>query len=232
MTWYLGTDGVVLPAGDLPASSGARSTRWSLIRELNAGHADSLTQFYELCVRYWAPIQNYVRGLGYSEESARSLCNEFFEHLQRDALSRAHSHRRFREFLQEELDSFLAGNKRSPTIAGGHAGGLRHSFALEVIGHAMTRLRGEAIEADRLAMFERLERYLASEAKPADIERDAGALGAKTLFVTMAIRQLRLRFRRLVDDELARLVTDQEELEEEREAMLGALGISRAQRAP
>ncbi len=213
------------PSGsNLSSPVSARSTRWSLIRELNAGHADSRTRFYELCVRYWAPIQNHVRSLGYGEESARALSNEFFEYLQRDALGRAHTHRRFREFLQQELQAFLAEDKRPRVATREHAEGLRHSFALEVIGHAITRLRAEAIEADRLGMFERLERYLASEAKPADIERDAQALNAKTLFITMAIRQLRLRFRRLVDDELSRLVTDQEELEEEREAMLGALG--------
>ncbi len=209
----------------------ARSTRWSLIRELSSiGEADSRSQFYELCVRYWAPIQDYLRQLGYAEASARVLSNEFFEFLQSDALARAHGHRRFREFLQEELDQFLARRRQSQDEHGlvarsaSSEPSLRQSFALEVIGHAMTRLRTEAIEADRLAMFERLQHYLCSEARAEHIERDALALGAKTLFVAMAIRRMRLRFRRLVDEELARLVTDHNELAEEREAMLGALG--------
>lgn len=222
-----------LPAPpSIETAANSRSTRWSLIRDLNAGHPDSRTQFYELCVRYWAPIHQYVRRCGFDEVAAAALSNEFFEHLQREALVRVGRHRRFREFLQDELDAFLAAKQAGP----GHGStgraispassdeSLRRSFALEVIGHSMGRLRTEAIEADRLAMFERLERYLSSEVKPGDVERDAAALQAKPLFVNMAIRQLRERFRRIVDDELARLVTDQSELAEEREAMLGALG--------
>jgi len=104
--------------------------------------------------------------------------------------------------------------------------GLQRSFALEVIAHSMARLRAEAIEADRLPMFERLQRYLSNEARPGDIEREANVLDAKMLFVTMAIRRLRQRFRRIVDEELARLVTDHAELAGEREALLAALGRS------
>ncbi len=224
-----------MPAPDpmpMQAKANSRSTRWSLIRELNAGHPDSRTQFYELCVRYWAPIHQYVRRCGFDEAPARTLSNEFFEHLQRDALARASRHRRFREFLHAELDAFLSA--RDATAAGEPAAkamppaatdeNLHRSFALEVIGHSMGRLRTEAVQADRLPLFERLERYLSSEAKPGDVERDAAALDAKPVFVNMAIRQLRERFRRIVDDELARLVTDPSELAEEREAMLAALG--------
>ncbi len=210
-----------------------RNTRWSLIRELTAGAspADSRTQFYELCVRYWPPIQQHIRHCGYDEVASRALSNEFFAYLQSEALARVGRHSRFREFLQHELDAFLV-RKRAGGIVATAPGveqaapsseALRQSFALEVIGHSMARLRAEAVEADRAQMFELLERYLSSEAKPDDIENAAKALGAKPLFVTMAIRRLRQRFRLLVDDELARLVTDEVELAEERAAMLGAL---------
>ena len=213
------------------SSANARSTRWSLIRELNAGHADSRAQLYELCVRYWAPIHHYVHRCGHDEHAARELSNEFFEYLQRNALPRVNQHRRFRDFLHEELDSFLARKWASGAVATAPSpprlaaadDKLRQGFALEVIGHSMSRLRSEATEADRLPMFERLEGYLWNEARPGDIEREARALGAKPLFVSMAIRRLRQRFRCIVDDELARLVTDVDELAEERNAMLGAL---------
>jgi hypothetical protein len=216
------------------ACTPSHSTRWSLVRELSAGHADSRAQLYELCVRYWAPIHDYVRRCGHDEAAAHALSREFFEHLQRDALPRASQHRRFRDFLHGELDAFLA--RKAGGAAGARAPGptgrassddtLRRDFALEVIGYSIARLRAEAADADRLPMFERLERYLSAEARPADIEREAHALGAKPLFVTMAIRRLRQRFRRIVDDELARLVTDHDELVDERAAMLGVLGLA------
>lgn len=218
------------------------TTRWSLIRDLNVEHVDSRSQLNELCLRYWVPINNYVLRSGYDADAARDLSKAFFDHLFREGLARADRHGRFREFLQAELDSFLERVRTSdaqatwpPLLTGSRAvaapvhaatldNDLQREFALEVISHGMTRLRNEAIEADHLPMFEQLQRYLSSEARPQDIEREAIALGARPLFVTMAIRRLRQRFRHIVDDELARLVSNNAELAAERQAMLDALG--------
>ncbi len=200
-------------------------TRWSLVQDLNAFEGStSRSRLNELCLRYWLPIQQQIQERGVDEADANRLTGLFFDHLQREALARADQYSRFREFLQAELGEFLHHTSRMPTEARQtRADGLERSFALQVIGHAMDRLQVEASEADRLPMYEVLRRYLTLEASAADVQREALALGVRPLFVTMAIRRLRQRFRRLVDDELLRLVTDSRELAQEREALFAAL---------
>lgn len=206
-----------------------QTTRWSLIHELHAANRDdSRSHLNALCMRYWAPIHQAISRRGYDDGQARALTRAFFEHLQRDGLARAERYRRFRDFLQTEIENFLAlagegvgaGELPLPPPDGGD---LERNFALEVIALSMAQLRAETVDADRLAMFEALQRYLSTEAKPADIERQAAALGVRPLFVSMAIRRLRQRFRQLVDDELMQLVSDPAELAHERKALLSAL---------
>lgn len=224
----------------IPTHDNFQQTRWSLIQELNADQMGSRSQLNELCLRYWTPIHQHMRRYGHDENAARTLTRDFFDHLQREGLSRADRYSRFREFLLEELEGFLARRRAqlesdslppllpveaSMPVNDGDAGSdLQRNFALEVIAHSMARLRAEAADAGHLPMFERLQRYLSCEARPEDIERESAVMAAKPLFVSMAIRRLRQRFRRLVDDELTRLVTDPTDLVQEREAMMAALG--------
>ncbi|MDQ3495135.1 MAG: hypothetical protein M3485_06355 [Pseudomonadota bacterium] len=217
------------------------TTRWSLIRDLNAGESDTRGQLNALCLRYWAPIHQYIRRSGRSEGEARDLTQAFLTHLFQEGLARAGRYSRFRDFLAGELDDFLArnnaaqaGDRRLPplspvcvdvaTDAPTGTPTLERSFALEVMSQSMARLRAEAVDAGHPEMFERLQRYLSADAGSEDIAREAEALDAKPLFVSMAIRRLRQRFRRIVDDELTQLVTDPAQLAEERAAMLAALG--------
>lgn len=204
-------------------------TRWSLVQDLNALEgATSRSRLNELCLRYWLPIQQQIQDRGLDEVEANRLTGLFFEDLQRQALGRADQYRRFREFLQAELGAFL---QRADSMPRGsieiRVGSLERGFALQVIGHAMDRLQAEALAADRLPMYESLRRYLMLEPSAEDVRREAQALGVRSLFVTMAIRRLRQRFRRLVDDELLRLVTDSRELAQEREALFAALDRGR-----
>lgn len=203
-------------------------TRWSLVQDLDVAEgATSRSRLNELCLRYWLPIQQQIQDRGVDEVDANRLTGLFFEYLQREALARADQHRRFREFLQAELSAFLQAVARMPADAGQtHADSLERSFALQVIGHAMERLQAEAAIADRLPMYEMLRRYLTLEASAEDVQREAEVLGVRPLFVSMAIRRLRQRFRRLVDDELLRLVTDSRELAQERQALFSALDRS------
>lgn len=218
-----------------------RTTRWSLIRDLNAGESDTRSQLNALCLRYWAPVHHHIRRSGRGEGEARDLTQAFLTHLLRDGLTRVSRHNRFRDFLASELDDFLArnhaaqaGDRRLPplspvcvdvaTDAPIDTPTLERSFALEVMSQSMARLRAEAVDAGHPEMFERLQRYLSVDAGSEDIAREAEALDARPLFVSMAIRRLRQRFRTIVDDELIQLVTDPAQLAEERAAMLTALG--------
>lgn len=223
------------------------TTRWSLIHELDAGNADSRGQFNALCLRYWSPVHQYIRDNGHSEAQARQLAQRFFAMLQTEGLSRATGYTRFRDFLANELGRFLSGlgehhdealpsissgsgtatpGSSAPLPGGANAAGvanLERSLALEVVAQSMTRLRKEATDAGHMAMFERLQHYLSIEPHRDELQREAETLEATQLFVSMAIRRLRQRFRTIVDDELTQLVTDPAQLAEERAAMFCAL---------
>jgi hypothetical protein len=103
------------------------------------------------------------------------------------------------------------------------AANLERGLALEVVAQSMARLRKEAADAGHMAMFERLQHYLSVEPHGDALQREAEALAATPLFVSLAIRRLRQRFRSIVDDELTQLVTDPAQLAEERNAMFAAL---------
>jgi RNA polymerase sigma-70 factor (ECF subfamily) len=159
---------------------------------------------------------------------------------------------RFRTYLLAELHRFLAESALAghgdtdivppdpdlpvPPLAQlearrqreGDAGGspelaLRRGFALEVIAQAMRRIEDEAREAGRLPMFTALQPYLASEPVPGIYADLAQRLDVSPLFLSLALKRLRERFRELVDDELTQTVASATALEEERRSLHAAL---------
>ena len=165
--------------------------------------------------------------------------------------SRGHDGR-FRTFLLVELHRFLAEGAMAardgstiapldpdlptPPVAQlearrqreGDAGGspelaLRRGFALEVIAQAMRRIEDEARQAGRLPMFSALQPYLASDPGPGIYADLAQRQDVSPLFLTLALKRLRERFRELVDDEIAQTVASATALEEERRSLHAAL---------
>lgn len=226
-----------------PSREDFRTTRWSLISAAQRAGAGSGQQarLDELCLRYWAPVSLYLGRNGYPVETIDRLTRAFFDQLLHKGIDRAAGHRRFRTFLLGELQQFLARHPvdtplpapllplpakpdaSPPAAAGTPEQALHRGFALEVISHAMAQLRAEAEQAGRLPMFVHLQHYLSAEPAADDYAADAKALGARTVFVAMAVRRLRERFRELVDDELAQLVSNADEFAGERAALLEAL---------
>src|SRR6185503_16765484 len=62
-----------------------------------------------LCEAYWQPLHDYVRGLGYREEDAKDMTQEFFLRLlDKNVLAAADRQRgKFRTFLLTALNHFL-----------------------------------------------------------------------------------------------------------------------------
>jgi hypothetical protein len=220
-----------MTAQPMPAEA-FHSTHWSLIRGLDAADADGRSRFNALCLRYWAPVHQHILDCGHPEEAARDLTRRFFTRLHTEGLSRAARYSRFRNFLAGELDAFLAQAGPPPdppsTNPAGHGDtSLERGLALEVLSQSMARLRHEATAAGHLPMFERLQHYLSVEPQADDLKREAEALAATPLFVSLAVRRLRQHFRRIVDDELTQMVADPAQLAEERAAMFAALAHPR-----
>ncbi|QSX74933.1 hypothetical protein HIV01_017630 [Lysobacter arenosi] len=201
------------------------NTRWSLVAALQEPQQGQ-ARLDELCIRYWVPVQACFADRGFEPEEAVRMTRGFFDHLVREGIARAAEYGRFRLFLLDELERYVAQTQATQADAA-HSGHdeqtLRQQFAIEVIALAMRRLRIEADEAGRQAVFERLQHYLSSEGSKAEHDRDAAALGVHPLFVVMAVRRLRQRFRQLVDEELAEITRSSDDYRAEREAMREAL---------
>ena len=218
------------------------NTRWSLVAALDASGPAAKTPLLELCVRNWYPVYSYLRRCGHAPETAQELTRAFFDHLLDGGSSAPDGHRfgRFREFLLSELHAFLKA-ERAPVSAnaphppmdvealearqrkdaaneGSPEQALRRGFALEIIGTALKRLRGEAKDAGRHKLFDELERYLTTAPRPGEFEAIARKRSARPTFVVMAVKRLRA----LVREELLQTVADPQALDEELRELRGA----------
>lgn len=231
-----------------PNGADFATTRWSMVAALeNDDPSTAHTSLLTLCLRYWYPIYAYLRRSGHPPERAHDLARAFFHHLLKADTTRtaAARHGRFRLFLLAELHRFLSVDQAPIADVDGSIAPplqelearhkaeaaaddsperiLRRGFALEILSAAHKRLRREARESGRLAMFEALERFLSSEPRPGDYDAIATQLQVRPLFVSVAVKRLRQRFRELVDQELGETLVSASELDAERDALLHAI---------
>ena len=99
---------------------------------------------------------------------------------------------------------------------------------MTVVDAAMRKLRTEARDAGKLAMFEQLFEFLTERPGEADYERAAQALKLRRKTLAVAVHRLRRRLRELVRAELAQTTAGREDLESElrdlRSTLAGVLG--------
>jgi hypothetical protein len=229
------------------------ATRWSLVAAAGAQDADAARRaLIELCLRYWYPVYAYVRGCGHAPAVTRDLTRGYFEHLlgERLSLADARARGRFRQYLLDGLNRFLGGDWRQALQAAPVAefeqplpwdelearyqreagAGLtpeqayQRGYALEVLASALARLRLEAEQAGRRAMFDAMQPWLGSEPPPGQIELLAQQLELRPLAAVVALKRLRQRYRELAEVELGETVSSAADLQTEREALARALG--------
>ena len=239
-----------------PASNnGFAATRWTLVAAAGAPDPGAARRaLIELCLRYWFPVYSYVRGCGHIPEVAQDITRGYFEDLlqRRLSLEDMRARGRFREFILSELTRFLGRDWRQANEQAqvpefdhppdtdqledrhqlGAASDLsleqryQRSYALEVLGGALARLRGEADKAGHLAMFEAMEPFLSVDPAPGQFEELARQLKIRPLATVVALKRLRQRFRELADAELAETVASAADLEAERKVLAAALGVA------
>jgi RNA polymerase sigma-70 factor (ECF subfamily) len=203
----------------------------------------------ELAQRYWYPVYAYLRRCGHASAQAEDIARRFLHHLLGEfRLGQEQSSRRhYRSYLLEQLQAFLAGDWRAPTrdvatavdlelpgglelryqrdhaAAGAPEQAYQRSFALEVLGRALRRLRREAMQTDHLDMFAVLEPYLAKDPGPGEYELLAKRLESRPLVLVVALKRLRQRLRELTGEELADTVGSADDLVSEHEVLLAVL---------
>jgi len=187
----------------------------------------------KLCESYWSPIHAYVRRLGYTEEDAKDLTQEFFLRLiSKNVFAAADKSKgRFRTFLLTALNFFLA-NEYQRGHAAKRGGGriivsldeenedeepkhqavseltpaaiYERTWAQTVFRQARERLGEEYTAAGKESVFEHLKAFLDGTPDPRGYHPVAAQLGITPNAVGVAVHRMRQRLGELVRAEIAR----------------------------
>jgi RNA polymerase sigma factor (sigma-70 family) len=241
----IGGDGASAAPTDLFAT-----THWSVVLAAGqSADTEASAALERLCRTYWYPLYAYVRRRGFSHEDAQDLTQAFFAHLLRkDFLDGVGPEKgRFRSFLLACLKHFLVDEwKRAGTAKrGGNCPALpldmdkaearyqlearveanpeslfERRWALDLLERVLDRLRHEAADSGRKAVFDELECCLLGD-RPTETYAQLGSrLGLSETAVKVTVHRLRQRYRELLLEEVAHTVSRPEEPEAEMRYLL------------
>lgn len=224
------------------------TTRWSIVLRARGESADARAALEVLCRTYRPAVLAYIRSRPHAGDAAEDLTQAFFaSFLERAWHSSADPQRgRFRSFLLTALKRFLidadaearalkrGGGCRFQSLDENTARGLasgdtperafERAWARAVLGAALARLRDEAEEAGKLAMFERLSPFLVERPDATDYARLAAELNLRRNTLAVAVHRMRHRLRDLVREELGETTSDRADMDAELRLLRGALG--------
>jgi RNA polymerase sigma factor (sigma-70 family) len=219
-------------------------TQWSVVRDARGDEARRRPALENLCRTYWPPVYSYLRRHGHSPADAEDTTQEFFAHLMAgDFFDRPDPARgRFRGYLIGALRQFV-GHERTHASAlkrGGQVtfvdlgdldlerefAAVAHpeldpsqayelSWAVTVLGAALSRLEREQRTAGRGAAFSALKPFLHSPPAAGDYERAAAALGTSRATVAVWLHRLTRRLGELVKLEVAATLENPDDADDE-----------------
>ena len=229
------------------------TTHWTLVQAVQGGDADDAARAMEkLCAGYWYPIYAYLRRSGHAAHDAEDLTQAFFHRLLTEkALDMAQQGSgKLRSWLLGVLKHLLSDHFRHLGTQK-RGGGIPHiSFdemaAEERYAHEaqttgdpdafftqvwaqdlLTTVRGrlrEAYEAaGRKDVFDLLLPYLMWDQEPPSCRQIAEKIGSSEVATRILIHRLRVKFRTLLKDEVARTVLAPEEIPGELAWLQGVL---------
>lgn len=222
-----------------------RTTHWSVVLRAGRTESNERTEaLEELCRTYWYPIYGYIRGRGYSAEDAQDLAQAFFERLlEKNYLESVKVERgKFRSFLLASVNHFLSNEwdrARAQKRGGGRAiqsldeqdaegryleeaveeqtpeSLFERTWAETVLGAVLDRLRYECNAGRRSDRFEALKGFLVDDKGELSFAEAAVRLSDTEAAVKSFVRRLRVRYREMFREELAKTVEDPAQIEEE-----------------
>lgn len=229
-----------------------RSTEWSVVLDARQDSSHRREALERLCANYWLPLYGYLRRRGHSPADAEDLTQGFFCHLlASDFLERSDPEKgRFRGFLVGALKRFL-GTHFERQNAGKRGGGVRlvdwetvnaegefsrfadssldasqvyeTSWAMTLLGRALSRLESEQAGPDRARRFAVLKPFLTVAPDRGDYERAALELGVTRANVAVGVHRLSARFAELVKLEVAATLKDPGAVKDEMAYLLQVL---------
>jgi DNA-directed RNA polymerase specialized sigma24 family protein len=221
------------------------TTQWSrVIAAGHQSTAEARAALAELCSAYWYPLYAFIRRRGYDALAAEDLVQGFFTVLlENDSLATVDRAKgRFRTFLITACSHFLA-NRRDFDQTLKRGGGRvivplsrldaedrychepAHELTAErlflrrwvttLLDHVLKRLEEEMSAAGKAGLFEALRPALVGTSEKVSYGRMAAALGCSETAARSAVHRLRVRYRALLRDEVARTLEDPSTVEDE-----------------
>jgi DNA-directed RNA polymerase specialized sigma24 family protein len=226
------------------------TTQWSLVSRVGSEDEENRIAFESLYRSYSHPIYGFIRRRGYSRHEAQDLTQDFFLHLlQKNITNRADPLRgKFRTFLLSALGFFLlhANEKAGTQKRGGDAMMVfldeetaealyqltdpaqtaeqifDARWAATLVQATIDRLKAEMEAAGKGELFNQIRGFLIEYAKSSYAEA-AQATGLTIAALKTAIHRLRVRYRDLLREEIARTVMSPADFDDEVRALRASL---------
>lgn len=228
------------------------TTSWSMVLEA-ANESDSggtESALSELCQQYWFPLYSFVRRKGLDRSQAEDLTQSFFaELLEKKRLQHAEPTRgSFRAFLLTSLTHFMANHWRAENTQKRGGADTTLSIDFEQADARYEGLPGESLTAERIfernwalsildqtlkavsaqyedtgkkELYDAIKGFLTGDFVP--YQELAQATGMREGALKVAVHRLRQRYGQQLRLQIARTVTDSEQVDEELASLFKAL---------
>jgi DNA-directed RNA polymerase specialized sigma24 family protein len=237
----------ILRDGDFP------TTHWTLVQAVQGSDPDEAARAMEqLCKGYWYPIYAFLRRSGHAAHDAEDLTQAFFHRLITEGglLTAEKKDGKLRSWLLGVLKHLLSDHFRH-LGAKKRGGGVSHvSFdemaaeeryahepqagadpdalftqvwAQDLLTSVRDRLREAYEAAGHKEVFDLLLPYLMWDKEPPSCREIAKQIGSSEIATRILIHRLRVKFRTLLKDEVARTVLTPEEIPGELAWLQGVL---------
>jgi DNA-directed RNA polymerase specialized sigma24 family protein len=233
--------------------SGFPVTRWTLVLSASQNDRQAADEaLAELCGSYWYPIYAFIRRLGNSPDSAQDLTQEFFARFiaKRHVAYADPARGRFRSFLLTSVKRFLAdqADRRNADKRGGRQETLaidladaekRYGAALAdrmtpeklferawagtLMARATEHVRTDFVREGRQDQFEQLKQFLPGYETTLAYSDLAQRAGMSEGALKVAVHRLRRRYREVFRAEVAHLVAEEDQIDDELRYVLDAL---------
>jgi DNA-directed RNA polymerase specialized sigma24 family protein len=236
-----------------PSRTSFRTTAWSVVlAAARSPTKESRDALASLCQTYWNPVYAFIRRSGHSRDQSEDLAQGFFALLLEKEFLRAVDPRRgrFRSFLLTAVKHFLA-NEWDRAHAVKRGGGrvlvpldvmeaeswyaraaiddvtperlFERRWALSLVDHVMARLRADYSAAGKAEQFDRLQALLTRDSPETGYETLAAELGGSAGALRMAVHRLRRKYRQALRAEIAKTVSDAQQVDEEIRFLMSVL---------
>lgn len=219
-------------------------TCWTLLAQatLNGGTREKAA-LEQLCRDYWHPVCACIRARGAPPDRVEDLTQDFFLHLMDKGIFRRaeQAKGRFRTFLLGALRYFLANDaawhraerrggllercKLQEDSATTEAAEMEfdREWAQTLLGRALLAVQNESCESRGVEAWELLRTWLPGAASPAGYDRLAAVMGVSENGAKTEVSRMRQRYKEALRREVARIVTQPDEIDSELQHLRAAL---------